>query len=127
MARYEHLPIYKAAFDFNVYVEQIARHFSRYHKYTLGTELRERARRLITLIMTANSSENKLDILYRLREELELLKLTLRLCKEVKAFRNFRSFHTAINLVIDISRQNEGWITSRSQQETGHCQNSAST
>ncbi len=44
MARYEHLPIYKAAFDFNVYVEQIVRHFSRYHKYTPGTELRARNR-----------------------------------------------------------------------------------
>ena len=42
-----HLPIYKAAFDLNVYVEQIVRHFSRYHKYTLGTELRERARSLV--------------------------------------------------------------------------------
>ena len=44
MAQYEHLPIYKAAFDLNLYVEQIVRNFSRYHKYTLGTELRERSR-----------------------------------------------------------------------------------
>ena len=43
MAQYEHLPIYKAAFDLNLYVEQIVRNFSRYHKYTLGTELRERS------------------------------------------------------------------------------------
>ena len=38
MARYEHLPIYKKAFDLNLYFEQTVQQFSRYHKYTLGTE-----------------------------------------------------------------------------------------
>jgi len=39
MARYEHLPIYKKAMDLAVYLEKIVRGFSRYHKYTLGSEL----------------------------------------------------------------------------------------
>ena len=39
MARYDHLPIYRAAFDLAVHLEQIVRHFDRYHKYTLGTDL----------------------------------------------------------------------------------------
>jgi hypothetical protein len=39
MARYEHLPIYKAAMDLTVYIEQVVRNFSRYHKYTLGPGL----------------------------------------------------------------------------------------
>lgn len=132
MARYEHLSIYKAAFDLNVYLEQIVRHFSRYHKYTLGTELRERARYLVQLIMRANNrhGQERLNILYELREELEQVKLTIRLCKEVKAFHNFHSFQVAINQVITISKQNEGWIKSlspaddRSEQETGQGQNS---
>ncbi len=125
MARYEHLPIYKAAFDLNVYVEQIVRHFSRYHKYTLGTELRNRARTLVQLIVRANNLhvQERLAVLYALREELEQLKLTIRLCKEVKAFHNFHSFQTAINQVIDISKQNEGWIKSLSKQDTGQGRN----
>ena len=41
MARYEHLPIYKAALDMTVHFEGLVAGFSRYHKYTLGTELRE--------------------------------------------------------------------------------------
>jgi hypothetical protein len=40
MARYDHLPIYRTAFDLAVQIEQIVRYFSRYHKYTLGVELR---------------------------------------------------------------------------------------
>ena len=91
MARYEHLPIYKRAFDLNVYLETVVRNFSRYHKYTLGTELRNNARQTVRLIIRANNTHDKLKILTELRELLEELKLTLRICKEVKAFNNFHS------------------------------------
>jgi len=39
MARYEHLPIYKKAMDLAIYFEKIVRNFSRYHKYTLGSDI----------------------------------------------------------------------------------------
>ncbi len=42
MARAEHLPFYKKAMDLTVYFEKIVRNFSRYNKYTLGSELREK-------------------------------------------------------------------------------------
>ena len=114
MARYEHLPIYKKAYDLNVYFEKIVRGFSRYHKYTLGTELRTGARETVKLIRYANNQTDKRQSLIELREILEQMKLTLNLCKDVKAFNNFNSFQVAINLVIDISRQNEGWLKSLS-------------
>jgi len=38
MARSEHLPIYKAAYDLCLYLEQVVRGFSRYHKYGLGAD-----------------------------------------------------------------------------------------
>ena len=44
MAQYEHLPIYKKAFDMTIYIENAVRGFSRYHKYTLGTDLRDISR-----------------------------------------------------------------------------------
>ena len=47
MARYEHLPIYRAAFDLAVHLEKIVRNFSRYHRYSLGTELRAGSRRIL--------------------------------------------------------------------------------
>jgi hypothetical protein len=40
MACYEHLPIYKKFFDLAVHFEKVVVGLSRYHKYTLGTELR---------------------------------------------------------------------------------------
>ena len=48
MARYEHLPIYKTGMDLTIYLEQVVRNFSRYHKYTLGSDLRQQSRELVT-------------------------------------------------------------------------------
>ncbi len=56
MAQYEHLPIYKKAYDLTVYFEKIVRNFSRYHKYTLGAELRQKIREVLQLIRQANSA-----------------------------------------------------------------------
>jgi len=44
MAQSEHLPIYRCSYDLCLYLEGV-RGFSRYHKYTLGADLREGARR----------------------------------------------------------------------------------
>ena len=56
MARYEHLPIYKKAMDVAVYFEKAVAGFSRYHKYTIGTDLRNKSREIVGLIVKANSS-----------------------------------------------------------------------
>ncbi len=74
MAKYEHLSIYKDAFDLNLHVEQIVRNFSRYHKYTLGTDLRNRSRTVMRLIVRANNApkddvEQRRSTLQELREE----------------------------------------------------------
>jgi hypothetical protein len=64
MAQYEHLPIYKSAMDVAVYFERTVKNFSRYHKYTLGSELRALSRAIIKQIVQANSARDKLPLLY---------------------------------------------------------------
>ncbi len=44
MAQYEHLPIYKRAYDFMLYFEEIVRSFSRYHKAEQAERASLRAR-----------------------------------------------------------------------------------
>ena len=98
MARSEHLPIYKAAYDMCLYFEQVVRNFSRYHKYSLGSDLRDGARRVLKLVVRANARRDKTPALLEVREQLEELKVLLRL---------------AIELVTEIAKQNEGWIKSQ--------------
>jgi len=87
MAQYEHLPIYKKAYDLTLYFEKVVRNFSRYHKYTHGAELRELSREVLRLIRRANDAEDKAPLLLQNREKLEDLKIAVRLCKEYRHLR----------------------------------------
>ncbi len=93
MARYEHLPIFRAAYDLTVHIEKIARNFSRYHKYTLGTDLRNKSRGILEKIIEANNArKDRAAHLLELRQELESFKVLARLCHESGAFASTRSY-----------------------------------
>ena len=113
MARYEHLPIYKAALDLTVHLEQVVAGFSRYHKYTLGTELREGSRAVLQQVVRANNSRVAADRASRLldlRDKIDTLLLSMRVGKEVKAFKSFAGYLHAVEQVGVVARQNEGWL-----------------
>ena len=112
MAQYEHLPIYKQALDLAVYLEKAVSGFSRYHKYGLGADLRRLARQNITLIVQANSEQERLATLLLLRSSLEELMICLRIAKELQVFKSLNSFIYAVEHTVQLSRQNEGWIKS---------------
>jgi hypothetical protein len=120
VARAEHLPIYKRSYDLCLHLEQVVRGFSRYHKYTLGADLRDGARRVLKLIVRANAGRDRVPLLLEVREEVEQLKVVLRLCQDVKAFPSFGAFEQAIEHAVEIAKQNEGWLRSQRQ---GHGQN----
>jgi len=79
MARTENLPIYRASYDLCLYLEQVVHRFSRYHKYTLGKDLRDAARRALKLVVRAHSQRDRVATLLALREEFEEFKVLLRL------------------------------------------------
>ena len=110
MARYEHLPIYRAAFDLAVHIEKIVCHFSRYHKYTLGTELRNKSRGILEQIIVANNTSHRDPELLVLRRELETLKVLARLCHESGGFASTRSYLYVAERIVHLSKQNEGWL-----------------
>lgn len=91
------------------------RNFSRYQKYSIGQDLRDGARRALRLVVRANSRRDRVPVLLELREELEELKVLLRLGHDVKGFSNFNSFEYAITRVTEIAKQNDGWLKSQSR------------
>ena len=115
MARTEHLPIYRASYDLCLYLEQVVHRFSRYHKYTLGTDLRDAARRALKLVVRANSQRDRVATLLSLREEFEELKVLLRLGQDLKVFSGLSTFEHAVKQVIELAKQNEGWLKSQRQ------------
>ena len=110
MAYYEKLPIYKKSLDLTVWVEKTVRNFPLYHKYTIGSELREKSREITILIARANVKRERKETLLKIRDKLEELKIVIRICKELKVFKSFNSYEFAVRQVVEIARQNEGWI-----------------
>ena len=117
MARYEHLPIYKEAFDLALYFEKTVRGMSRYDKYTLGTDLRNLSREVLRLIQRANSEEDRVGTLREVRGKVEELKAVLRLARESGAIQKSNSYEFAAGKVVNIGRQNEGWLSSQLQRK----------
>ena len=120
MAQYEHLPIYKKAFDLLIYIEKSVSNFSRYHKYSLGSDLRQLARQVVRTIVRANSEADKNGALKYLRNILEEFLICLRLAKELQLFKNLNSYVFAMEMAVQISRQNEGWLKSLKLPEQSH-------
>ena len=110
MANYDHLPIYRDAMRLAVHVENIVRSFARYHKYTLGSELRSGTRRIVELIVKANGSREREPVLYELREMIDQVTITARICQEVMGYKTFEGFTTTVEGLVLLARQNEGWL-----------------
>ena len=112
MARYEHLPIYKKAMELGIYLQNMVRNFSRYNKYSIGTDLRDLSRKILLLIIRSNSARDKRQFLKELVETCEMLKTMLVFAKEIEAFENFKSFQHASSMAVILCKQSEGWYKS---------------
>lgn len=112
MARYEHLPIFREAYDLALYFEKLVRGFSRYDKYTLGADLRNLSREVLRLIQRANSERERAATLLEIRSKVEELKVVLRLSRESGALARSSAYEFASGKVVSIGRQNEGWLAS---------------
>ena len=108
--RYDNLPIYKSALNLCVYCETIVKSFDKYHKYTLGEDLRTFSKRVLFLIHRANISTQRKEILENLKNSCEDLKMLINSTKELKAFKSFNQFETISKLTIEVCRQAQGWF-----------------
>jgi len=108
--KYENLPIYKSAMDFCVYIETIVKSFDKYHKYTIGGDLRDYSKQILFLIHRANISMEKKEQLESLRDKCEETKMLLHLSKELKAFKSFKQFEHSSKLLVNICKQSQAWL-----------------
>lgn len=110
MRHLNQLPIWRDANRLLVLVEEVVRGFARYHKYTLGTELRTLALRLCRSIHRVVSRQSsRLKLIQQVVELVDDLKLHLQLAKELKAFARFTQFQQVAELVVGLGRQAGGW------------------
>jgi hypothetical protein len=105
-----HLPVWRDANALLLAIEQAVRQFPRYHKYTLGTDLRRQAMGICRLIVRAyNDKPRQAEQVRRLVLAVDDLKVLIQLGKELQAFRRFDEFETIARLAVDVGRQCGGW------------------
>jgi len=109
---YNCLPVYKASYDLLLEIFVFTRNLSREFKYTLGQDLKTEATNLIVGIYRANKSYEKQEILEKTRERLEVIRLYIRILKDLKEVNMKRFAH--INQKIElVSKQLAGWQNSK--------------
>ena len=91
---------------------QFTRDFNREYKYTVGESLKKETIELLTLIYRANSKYQKVEILQTAREQIEVIRLLIRLMKDMKQI-SLGKF-VKINVVVEnVSKQLTGWQKSQ--------------
>lgn len=110
--RYKQLPLWRDATRFMVEIEQAVRGFSRYHKYTLGSELRQQAMTVCRLVARAGQAKDaheREQWLKQLVWQIEDLKLRVQLAKELEAFASFAQFQRLAEQAVALGKQSGGW------------------
>jgi hypothetical protein len=93
-----------------VEIGSAVRGFSRYHKYTLGADLRRQAAEVCRWVARAvRFPEQRLRTLEALVMEVENLKITVQLAKKVQAFSSFAQFQRVVELAVLVGKQSGGW------------------
>jgi hypothetical protein len=112
MAQYNELPVYKATYDLLLAIFQFTKEFSREYKYTVGESLKKETIELLTLIYRANSRYKKEDVLQIAREQIEVIRLLIRVMKDMKQI-SLKKFVTVNKSVENVSKQLSGWQKSQ--------------
>jgi len=103
-------PVYRDIKRLLVQVEEAVRRFPRYHKYTLGTDLRGQAMKLLRLVHKAlRDKVHQLKHVQSLLWALDDFRLTLQLAKELAVFKSFAQFEALALLTGNIGKQCGGW------------------
>ena len=92
-------------------IENAVRRFPRYHRYSVGADLRAQAMGVTRCVHRAwRDPDQKLDRVRELAAAIDDLKITMQLGQQVNAFGSFKEFEAIARLINDLGRQSGGWL-----------------
>jgi len=108
MALYNQLPVYKSSYDLLVHIFKYSKHFTKEYKYTIGESLKKETVEMIANIYRANSRKEKSELIQNARENVEVIRLYLRLIKDLQQI-NIRTFVSLNEMIESVSKQLTAW------------------
>ena len=111
MAYHKDLPIWRDAMRLAVEMEVAVRGFPHYHKYTLGTELRQAAHLICQEVAhAALGVPLRQQTLQRMMGAHRGAQNQRATGQELRAFANFAQFQRVVELAVSVGRQSGGWL-----------------
>lgn len=109
MARYSHLSIFQKSYDLFKILHQYVAKFPRAEKYCLGQKIKETNINFLDQIIRANNARNKRPYLEEASQLLEILRIYLRLCHDLKLI-GFKRYEIVSQKIDEIGRMLGGWL-----------------
>ena len=102
-------PIYRDATNLVIEIENAVKNFPKYHKYTIGSEMRTVAYDLLIAITYGiNNKNNRLRVIKKSHNFSEVLKIKIHLAKNITNM-SFKLFENLASMMIVISKQCKAW------------------
>jgi hypothetical protein len=111
---YTNIPVYKTSYDLLHCIFEYTSNFSREYKYTIGEDLKKEILEMIKNIYRANSSFQKHSFLQNARENVEIIRVYLRLLKDLKQI-SLNKFIMINEKIESVSKQLTRWQQSCSK------------
>lgn len=83
MALYYDLPVFKETYSLTLKIFELTQNFPREYKFTLGQDMKRDCLLLVRSIYRANKCKDKCIYLEHFLDNFEVLKLEVRLCKDL--------------------------------------------
>ena len=109
MARYSHLSIFQKSYDLFKILHQYIAIFPRSEKYSLGQKIKDASINFLDQIIRANNARDKRPYLEEASQLLEILRIYLRLCYDLKLI-GLRRYEIVSKKIDEIGRMLGGWL-----------------
>lgn len=117
MAQYKHLPVYRTCRQLLLEMTIAIKQYPRDFRYTIGQRALDEIVSLIALIVRANSTTRRRDILRDALERLAVVEVFVQLAHDVRALSS-KKLMLIGPLVDSIGRQVGGWLKGSNQGES---------
>ncbi len=108
MAVYNFLPVYKTSYELLLELFRFTKDFNKEYKYTIGESIKKEMMDMIVNIYRANSTADKLPHIGKARENIEVVRVFLRLFKDLRQV-NTKKFVRLNDLCESVSKQLTAW------------------
>lgn len=119
MALAEELPVYKASYDLVLAIFNLAKNFKKEFKYTIGESIKNEAITAVTNVYRANCTTEKAEYIKAARENIEVIRLYVRLLKDLHQISVQQLVHVN-SRIENVSKQLAGWHKSQLKNHEQH-------